>query len=127
MSDDERAIRALIVSWIAASRAGDLALLLDLMTDDVVFMTPNRAPFGKAEFAADARRMQGLAFDADAEILEIEIVGTRAFARTRIEASMTAPDGSARRMSGYALSVLRRAADGRWRIARDANLVTAEA
>ncbi len=126
MSDDERAIRALIESWIAASRAGDPALLLDLMTDDVVFMTPNRTPFGKAEFAADAGRMQGLAVDAEAEILEIEIVGTRAFVRTRIQASVTPLGGSARRMSGYALSVLRRAADGRWRIARDANLVMAE-
>jgi ketosteroid isomerase-like protein len=29
-------------------------------------------------------------------------------------------------MSGYAMSVLRKEADGRWRIARDANLVTPE-
>jgi ketosteroid isomerase-like protein len=29
-------------------------------------------------------------------------------------------------MSGYAMSILRKEADGRWRIARDANLVVPE-
>jgi uncharacterized protein (TIGR02246 family) len=40
MTDDERQIRALIDSWIAASNAHDLAALFDMMTNDVVFMTP---------------------------------------------------------------------------------------
>jgi ketosteroid isomerase-like protein len=31
---------------------GDVPALLALMTDDVVFVTPGRPPFGKAEFAA---------------------------------------------------------------------------
>ena len=39
---------------IAASKAGDVPALMDLMTDDVIFMTPGRPPFGRAEFAADA-------------------------------------------------------------------------
>jgi uncharacterized protein (TIGR02246 family) len=51
MTDDVRQIRELIGSWIAASNAGDLPALMDMMTDDVVFMTPGRPPFGKAEFA----------------------------------------------------------------------------
>lgn len=55
MSEDEAAIRALIERWFAASKAGDTASLLDLMTDDVVFMTPGREPFGKTEFAAIRR------------------------------------------------------------------------
>ena len=52
MSEDERAIRALIDSWMTASKVGDIGRVLDLMTDDVVFMVPGRAPFGKQEFAA---------------------------------------------------------------------------
>jgi len=64
--EDERQIRKLIESWIAASNARDLPALMDMMTDDVVFMTPGRAPFGKAEFAADSQRMKSVAIDARA-------------------------------------------------------------
>jgi uncharacterized protein (TIGR02246 family) len=65
--DDERQIRELIEAWIAASNARDLPALADMMTDDVVFMTPGRAPFGKAEFAADSQRMKSVAIDATRE------------------------------------------------------------
>jgi uncharacterized protein (TIGR02246 family) len=122
MSDDERAIRDLIDSWIAASKARDLPALLDMMTDDVVFLTPGRAPFGKAQFAADSERTNGLAVDARADVQEIETFGDRAWVWTRIEAVLTASGERPRRMSGFAMSLLRKTA-GRWRIARDANLV----
>ena len=36
---------------LAASKAGDLAPVLSLMTDDVIFMVPGREPFGKEAFA----------------------------------------------------------------------------
>jgi len=42
MTDDERAIRQLVNMWMAATKAGDLAAVLDLMTDDVLFMTSGR-------------------------------------------------------------------------------------
>lgn len=124
--DDVRRIRKLVDSWIAASKAGDLPALLDMMTDDVVFMTPGRPPFGKAEFAADSERMKGAAIDARAEVQEIEVFGPRAYIRNHIHAELTFPGQEPRRMSGYALTVLRKDADGRWRIARDANLVMPE-
>ena len=44
MSDDEREIRALIENWLTASKAGDVASVLELMTEDVIFMTPGQAP-----------------------------------------------------------------------------------
>ena len=59
MTDDERQIRNLVESWMAASKAGDLPALLELMTDDVVFMVPGREPFGKAEFAAGSESKRG--------------------------------------------------------------------
>ena len=121
--DDRRAIRALIDAWIEASKARDLPALLAMMTDDVVFMTPGRAPFGKAEFAADNERVTDVAVDARAEVLEIEIFGDRAYARSRIGAIVTPRGEPERSMAGYALSILRKGSDGRWRIARDANLV----
>jgi uncharacterized protein (TIGR02246 family) len=126
MTEDVRQIRELIGSWIAASNAGDLPALMDMMTDDVVFMTPGRPPFGRAEFAADSERMKGVAIDARAEVQEIEVFGPRAFIRNHIQVELSAPGQPARRMSGYAMSVLRKEADGHWRIARDANLVRPE-
>jgi uncharacterized protein (TIGR02246 family) len=122
--DDERQIRQLVDSWIEASKAHDLPALMDMMTDDVVFMTPSRAPFGKAEFAADVERMKGVAIDARAEVQEIEVFGPRAYVRNHVRVEITGQ--TPKRMSGYAMSVLRKEADGRWRIARDANLVAPE-
>jgi uncharacterized protein (TIGR02246 family) len=126
MTDDERQIRKLIDSWIAASKAHDLRALMDMMTDDVVFMTPGRAPFGKAEFAADSERMKGAAIDARADVQEIEVFGPRAYIRNHIRAELIFPGQAPRHMSGYAMTVLRKDADGRRRIARDANLVMPE-
>ena len=126
MTDDVRQIRELVDSWIAASKAHDLPALMDMMTDDVVFMTPGRPPFGKVEFAADSERMKGAAIDARADVQEIEVFGPRAYVRNHIQAVLTFPGQAPRHMSGYAMTVLRKDADGRWRIARDANLVVPE-
>jgi uncharacterized protein (TIGR02246 family) len=125
-ADDERQIRALIEAWIAASNARNLPALMDMMTDDVVFMTPGRAPFGKAEFAADSQRMKGVAINARAQVQEIDIYGPRATIRNHIQVQLTSSGQAPERMSGYAMSILRKEADGRWRIARDANLVMPE-
>ena len=126
MTDDARQIRELIDSWIAASNAGDVPALMDMMTDDVIFMTPGRPPFGKAQFAADSERVKGAAIDAHAEVQEIDVFGPRAYIRNHVRVELSVPGQPARRMSGYAMSVLRKEADGRWRIARDANLVMPE-
>jgi uncharacterized protein (TIGR02246 family) len=119
-------IRELIDSWIAASNARDLPALMDMMTDDVVFMTPGRAPFGKAEFAADSQRLKSVAITARAEVQEIEVFGPRAYIRNHIRVALTSSGQAPKRMSGYTMSILRKEADGGWRIARDANLVVPE-
>ena len=124
--DDARQIRQLVDSWIAASKAHNLPALMGMMTDDVVFMTAGRAPFGKAEFAADVERMKSVAIDARAEVQEIEVFGPRAYIRNHVRVELTSPGQAPKRVSGYAMSVLRKEADGRWRIARDANLVMPE-
>ncbi len=80
-------IRALIDAWISASNARDLPALMDMMTDDVVFLTPGRPPFGKAEFAADSQRMKGVAIDARAEVQEIEVFGALATSATIFKSS----------------------------------------
>jgi uncharacterized protein (TIGR02246 family) len=124
MTEDERAIRAVVERWFAATRAGDIDTVLDLMTDDVVFMVPGRQPFGKEAFAAASKGMANVAIDGASEIVELEVMGEWAYLRNRIEMTVTPPSGEAMHRSGYTLTIFRKERDGRWRLARDANLVT---
>ena len=124
MSDDERAIRDLVASWMSASRRGDTATVLSLMADDVIFMVPGRAPFGKTEFAAGSQEQQGALVDGTCDIRELEVAGDWAYVRNYIEVSLARPgDAQPQRFAGYTLTVLRKQADGRWLLSRDANLV----
>ena len=82
MSDDVRAIRNLIDRWMKASKAGDTKAVLNMMTDDVVFMTCGRDPFGKEEFAAASATMKDMKIDGTAEVKEVSVHGDWAWART---------------------------------------------
>jgi uncharacterized protein (TIGR02246 family) len=125
MTDDERAIRGMVEQWLAASRAGDLDTLLSLMTDDVIFMVPDSKPFGKERFADNAATMKDVKVEAAGTIEELQVLGDWAYLRNFVEVSITLPNGAISRHSGYTLTILRRQPDGRWQLARDANLVTA--
>jgi uncharacterized protein (TIGR02246 family) len=123
MTDDERAIREVVDVWLAASKAGDLATVLSLMTDDVIFMVPGQKPFGKEAFAAASQGMKDVRIEGTSDIQEIQVLGDWAYLRNYLEMTVTPPGGAAKRRSGYTLTVLRKEADGRWRLARDANLL----
>lgn len=123
-ADDERAIRDLVERWMSASRAGDLATVLGLMDDDALFMTPGGEPFGKDEFRARSESMKGVEMDGHAEIREIQLLGDWAWLRNHIEVTTTPPGGEPSRRSGYTLTILKKGGDGRWRLFRDANLVS---
>ncbi|MBI1980001.1 MAG: SgcJ/EcaC family oxidoreductase [Methylocystis sp.] len=127
MTDDERAIRELVDAWMVSSKAGDLPAVLDLMTDDVVFMTPGGTPFGKAAFAAVSEGMKSVSLEGRSEIQELKVFGDWAYLRNYVEMTVTPSDvGAPARRSGYTLTILRKEADGRWRLARDANLMATE-
>src|SRR5689334_7780507 len=85
MNDDERAIRELVETWMRATKAGDLATVLGLMADDVVFMVPGREPFGKEAFAASSDAMKDLEFDGRSEIKELQVLGDWAYVRNYID------------------------------------------
>jgi len=124
MSDDERAIREMVHAWMAASKSGDVDTVLSLMADDVVFMVPGQEPFGKEAFAAASKGMKGVAFEGKSEIRELRVLGDWAYLRNYLEVSITPPGGAAMRRAGYTLTILRKER-GRWRLARDANLLGA--
>ena len=124
MSPDERAIRELVDTWMKASRAGDTATVLSLMSDDVIFMVPGRDPFGKEAFAATSQSMKGFRLEGSADIRELRVLGDWGYLRNFIEITVTPPGGAPMRRSGYTLTILRKESDGRWRLMRDANLVS---
>jgi len=126
MTDDERAIRQVIETWMQASRDGDTATVLSLMTEDAVFMVPGREPFGREAFAATSNAMAGVRLDGTSDIVELQVEGDIAFSRNHIDLTMTPPSGEAVRRAGYTLTLYRKGADGRWRLMRDANLLSVQ-
>jgi uncharacterized protein (TIGR02246 family) len=127
MTPDERAIRDIIARWLEASAAGDTSTVLSLMSDDVVFLVAGRPPFGKAEFAAASNGLATHRIETASDIREVVVSGDLAYARSQLTVTMTPlAGGASMRRSGPTLSIFRRLGDGRWVLARDANLLTVE-
>ena len=126
MQTDEEAIRQLVSTWLTATRAGDLETVLGLMTEDAVFLVGGQPPMiGKESYAAKARAQADHGspqIDGTSDIKEIEVVGDRAFLWTELTVTVTPAGGVPLTRTGHTLSVLRKE-DGRWLLARDANLL----
>ena len=120
---DETAIRQVIETWLAATRKGDLSTILSLMTDDVVFMVPGQEPFGKDGFVASFNTIANAQVEATSDIVELHLLGDWAYIRNRLDLKIATPDGGHAHRAGYTLTLLRKEADGQWRLARDANLL----
>jgi len=123
MQKDEQAIRELVDTWLKASQAGDLAKVLTLMSDDVVFIVPGREPFGKEAFAAASQQMKGVQFEGKSEIQELKILGDWAWMRNYLTVTIRPTGGTAMTRTGHTLTILQKKPDGSWIVARDANLV----
>jgi len=127
MNTDEREIRELVDTWMAATKAGDVAGVLDLMTDDAKFLVAGRPPFGKEQFAkaleppAPGTAMPTI--DGHSDIQEVHVEGNLAYIVTQLSVDVTPPGGPTTRRTGHTLTVLRKQG-GRWQLARDANLLT---
>jgi uncharacterized protein (TIGR02246 family) len=124
MSEDERAIRELIATWMAASQAGDTETVLNLIADDAVFMVVGQEPFGKDAFRAASQGQKGLRIEGTSDIREIEVLGDWAWVRNYLTVTVTPPGGEPIRRAGFTLTILRRTPAGKWVLARDANLMT---
>jgi uncharacterized protein (TIGR02246 family) len=120
--DDEQAIRASVDRWLEATKKGDAATLLNLLADDVMFITPGREPFGKEEFAT-AEEMN---MDAEIDIREIEVAGDWAWMRSFLNVTFTPDTGEPNKLSGHILTIWQKKPEGTWVIKRDANFVKPE-
>src|ERR1041385_813140 len=87
---DEQAIREMVHDWLPASKKHDLATMLDLLADDVLFIVPRKEPFGKAEFAAsNKQQMKDTEMEATIDIKEIEVAGSWAWMRSFLNLTFT--------------------------------------
>lgn len=129
MGTDEQAIREVHATWIDAVNAGDLASLLSLMADDVVFLNPGRAPFGRAGFPAGflaAHQQFQIRCISDPD--EVVVVGDMAYTRCRDSLTLTPRAGGAStELAGHRITIYRQQPDGRWLLARDAHTLSAVA
>jgi uncharacterized protein (TIGR02246 family) len=123
-TDDDRAIRDLVRTWMSASKSGDLSTVLSLIAEDAIFMVPGRAPFGKGAFAAASQGQSNVKFEGTSDIQEIHIQGDWAFLRNHITLTISTSDGQSNQRSGYTLTILRKLPSGKWVLFRDANLMT---
>ena len=129
MESDERAIRELHTTWIDAVNAGDLVRLLTLMADDVVFLNPGRAPFGRDGFPAGfSAAHQQSRIRCTSELEEVIVVGEVAYTRSRDALSLTPrAGGKAAQFAGHRMTVYRKQRDGRWLLSRDVHTLSAVA
>jgi len=126
MTNDERAIREVINTWMRATAAGDLTRVLELMDDDVVFLGPGRpAMRGKQGFAHATKAAEGRhRIEGSADIQEVHIFGEWAYCWNQLTVRMTPLDGgAASERRGPVLSIFRKRPDGTWVLFRDANML----
>jgi uncharacterized protein (TIGR02246 family) len=90
MTSDEREIRAVHSIWIDAVNTGDLARLLTLVAEDVVFLTPGQAPSGREGFSSNFRTAhQQMRICCTSELEEVIVAGKVACTRSRDALSVT--------------------------------------
>ena len=126
MGPDEQVIRGLHSTWIDAVNAGDLARLLSLMADDVVFLNPGQAPLGRDGFSANfSAAHQQVRIRCISELEEVVVVGEVAYSWSRDALSVTPrAGGEATQLAGHRITVYRKQPDGCWLLARDAHTLS---
>lgn len=126
MDPRELDIRGVHRIWIDAVNSGELELLLRLMTEDAVFLSPGQPPCGREGFAATfAAARDQFHFTCASELEEASIVGDIAYTRSRDTLTIAPRAGGAEaRLAGHRLTIYRRQQDGRWLLARDAHTLS---
>jgi uncharacterized protein (TIGR02246 family) len=125
MTDDEQAIRAVHRAWGEAGQDREVDRILELVTDDCVFLMPGAPPVqGKTAVRGVYEQMFARWGQAGIEqastIDEIIVAGDWAIWRGTDSISITPAGASPVTASGHGMGVLRRV-DGAWKFARGIN------
>ena len=126
MGSDERAVPEVHTTWIDAVNAGDLVRLLSLMADDVVFLNPGRAPFGRDGFPAGfsaAHNNRGSVASASWKRSWSRALSPTHLCRDSLSVTPRA-GGEATELAGHRITIYRKQPDGRWLLARDAHTLS---
>ena len=129
MDHDEHAIRELFATWSRAMAEGDIALVMPLLDDDVVFISPGQPLMrGRDAYATELRTVFETQFiEAVNDIQEITVSGNLAYCWNYLRVTIKpVQEGISVRRSGYTLTVLRKHETRGWRVYRDANFVSSE-
>jgi len=119
---DEDAIRQVATQEIAAGNAGDIDVFLAAMSDDVVFMAPNEPTHRGADAHEWLRGMFDQVTISGAGYTDEQIVvsGDLAYHTYGFEWTLTPKaGGEPMREAGHGVHILRRQADGSWKITLD--------
>ena len=130
MTQDEQDIRQLVELWLSATQAGDVDAVLSLMSDDAMFMSAGQQPMiGRDAFARGLTKvLSENVIESTSEIAEIVVCGDLAYCRTRLAVTISSKHGQLPILrNGDTLSILRKEADGKWRLTRDANMLASAA
>ena len=127
MTSDEREIRTVHSIWIDAVNSCDLARLLTLVAEDVVFLTPGQAPSGREGFSSNfMAALQQMRICCTSELEEVVVVGEVAYTWSRDTLSVTPrAGGKAAQLAGHRMTVYRKQRDGRWLLSRDVHTLSA--
>jgi uncharacterized protein (TIGR02246 family) len=129
LSQDVREIKNVTENWEAAVRAGNVALLSTLVTDDAVFLAPGAPPV-KGREAIEALYRNVFAkfnIEQNSSCEEIQVIGEWAFGWGPDSITLSPiAGGNPVKWKGYAITILRRQTDGSWKFARGVNSMTQE-
>jgi uncharacterized protein (TIGR02246 family) len=127
MSGDEKAIRDVVTLWLKATTEGDIVTIMNLMTEDVVFLTPGNPPMMREAFRTGFENMiRSVKVKPSSKVQEVTIEGNLATTWAAMEVELTPLSGGPKKVAkGHTLSAFRRGGDGQWRIFRDANMLSA--
>ncbi|MGO4211331.1 DUF4440 domain-containing protein [Terriglobus sp. YAF25] len=123
-SADELAIRQVVADWIQFTVEERVEELMDLMTDDMLFLTTMFPPMTKAEFEKGTREMVGKArIVPRAEIKEVQVEGNFGWLWQELTVNVVVEGKEPMVMKGRTMGIYRRCEDGKWRLMRDANMM----
>ena len=127
MNTEEQAIRRLVAQWHSATAAGDVDDGSWSHGRDVVFLVPGQAPMkGRSTFE---KRLRGLLMsrrlESTSDIQEVYVSGDLGYCWSLLTVRITPLSaGNAVVRKGSALSILRKQANEKWVVVRDANMLT---